>query len=564
MHPADQYALDIYDGKIVSGDLMKKVVERYFHDLEHQETEAFPYYHDPEAAKTVINFLESCHHFEGRLAGQPLKLEPWQQFNIWNVFGWKKCSNNLRRFSTSYLQIAKKNGKSMISSGVALYGLSPLDGEGGPQVYAIATKEDQAKIVFNGAKKILNKSPILKGLYLQFAKSIHCPSSEGNFLPLGRDSDSQDGKHVHMVVVDEYHAHKSDELYNNVESGTAGREQSMVYVITTSGFNTAGPCYRMREACVNILNGRYKDETTFCQIYELDKEDWENDNWRNPKVWIKANPNMEVSITQERLQELLGKAEAEGSTKLDGWKVKNLNKWLTSYETWEAADHWHKCNHGKVDLELLKGKECYAGIDMASNNDLTAMTVTFPVQPGIELTQKLYYFFMPKDNVKAKQSQHKVDYQKWIELGYIEATEGNITDTAYVRKKLNEIANTYVLKVAHYDPYMLKNEAAVWAEEDELPLVELAQSIGYLAEPTKEYEKQIFAGKFNHGGNPVMSWMIGNCVMYRDPNLNFKIHKGKSSGKVDGPVSDVMSVYGTMNPPEEESVPGFYSIKVND
>lgn len=564
IHPANQYALDVHEGKILSCKLLQLAVARYFNDLSRQEAEEFPYYHDEEAAQTVINFLESCHHFEGSMAGKPFLLEPWQQFLIWNVFGWKRCKDDLRRFSTAYVEVPKKNGKSILASGIALYGLSPLDGEARPQVYAIATKEDQAKIVFDGGKEILKKSPTLRNLYDTFAKSIYCPESNGFFKPLGNDSDTQDGINIHFVVVDEYHAHKSDKLYGNAESATASRDQSLMFVITTAGFNTAGPCYRMREAGLNLLNDNLTDDSTFYLIYELDEEDWEKENWKNQALWAKAHPNLNVSVTVDKLQELLNKALAEGSSKLSNWMTKNMNRWLNAYELWKAAKVWKNCDHGPVDLELLKGKQCYAGLDMASNDDLTACVLNFPVQSGIEIAQKLYFFWMPEENVREKMQEHRADYQKWIELGYIRTTPGNIIDKAFILQALIDIMGLYDLQSIHYDPWNLRSDAAVWSDQHGLPLVELNQGLPYMAPPTKEYETQIYGGLFNHGGNPVMKWMIGNCMIYKDPRENITIHKGKSRNKVDGPVADVMSTFGATDHQEEEKVPGFFVIKVKE
>ena len=562
-HPAEQYALDVYEGKVVVGKLVKLAVERFFKDLQRQETKDFPYYHDPQDAEDFITFCSWCRHFEGRMAGKPFELEPWQQFIAWNIFGWKKVANGKRRFTTAYIEVAKKNGKSLFSSAVQLFTLSPYDREASPQVYAVATTRDQARIVFNGATAMVEGSPMLRDKYELRVSSIYCPATRGFFKALASDAKKQDGWNVHSASMDEYHEHPSDAMYGNLESAMSARDQPLMFVITTAGFNTASSCYRLRETVEKIVKGRLTDESTFGIIFSLDKEDLKGDNWQNPKLWVKANPTMNKSITQEKLLELFTKAKNEGSTKLANFKTKNVNIWLNAYEEWEAAQEWHKCNKGPIDLVALKNKQCYGGLDLASNTDLTALTLAFPKQDGVPLTTKLYFFWLPEDRVKEMQEKHRVDYQRWVELGYIKTTRGNIIDKEYIRKDLQALAALYDIVNIHYDPWNLRNEAAVWAEEDGLKLIELPPTLTYLATPTKDYETQIFGGLFNHGDHPVMNWMISQVQIYRDPNGNIRIMKKEARRKVDGPMSDVMATFGMHEYKEESPKPGIIYIDID-
>ena len=211
----------------------------------------------------------------------------------------------------------------------------------------------------------------------------------------------------------------------------------------------------------------------------------------------------------------------------------------------------------------LKNKQCYGGLDLASNTDLTALTLAFPKQDGLPLTTKLYFFWLPEDRVKEMQEKHRVDYQRWVELGYIKTTRGNIIDKEYIRKDLQALAALYDIVNIHYDPWNLRNEAAVWAEEDGLKLIELPPTLTYLATPTKDYETQIFGGLFNHGDNPVMNWMISQVQIYRDPNGNIRIMKKEARRKVDGPMSDVMATFGMHEYKEESPKPGIIYIDID-
>ena len=564
MHTANKYAVDIIEGNIPSGYLTKLTVKRYFRDLEREQEDDFPYYHDEEVAQGFISFCSACCHFEGRMKGKPFILDPWQQFLAWNIFGWKKKADHKRRFTTAYVEVAKKNGKSLLSSAVQLYMLSPLEGENRAQIYAVATKEDQAKIVFEGAKEMLKVSPKIRNEYEVSAKSIYCAATNSFFKALGSDSKTQDGLNVHAASMDEYHEHPNDKMYGNMESAMGARDQPLMFVITTAGFNTGSACYRLHETVEKILTRSLTDETTFGIIYCLDKDDLKDDNWMDTDVWPKANPTLGNSITKESLENLFLKAKNEGSTKLSNFKTKNLNIWLNDYEEWEASAVWHKCNKGKINEADLLNKKCYGGLDLASNRDLTALTLLFPKQEGLEVAQKLYYFWMPKDNVRELQDKHRVDYQKWIELGYLRTTPGNIIDKEYIRKDLNDLAKKFDIENIHYDPWNLRNEAAVWSEQDGLNLIELIQTINYMATPTKDYETQIFGGLFNHGDNPVMNWMITQVKIYRDANGNIKIMKKEAGRKVDGPVSDVMATYGAFEHKEEAVLPGFFMIDLDD
>jgi len=563
-HPADQYALDVLDGKIIACKLVKLSVERYFSDLARADTPEFPYYHDEESAQDVINFFSACNHFKGDVAGQPFNLDPWQQFIYWNIFGWKKVKDGKRRFSTAYIEVARKNGKSMLASGTSGYLLSPLENEPSAQCYAVATKEDQARIVFDYFKEILRVSPKLRKYYSVYAKSIFCAETNSFFKPVGSDSKTQDGFDPHAAIIDEYHEHKDDGMYNVMESGMVARSQPLLITITTAGFNTAGPCYRMREAITNILTGHLTDETTWGIVYTLDDEDKEGDKWKNTDLWIKANPGLGASIQLESLIRNFQKAENEGSSKVSNFKTKNLNIWLNAMELWDAAKVWHHCNYGPVDDELIKAKKCFGGLDLASNNDLTALTLIFPEQEGLTITQKKYIFWMPEDNIDENSKKHRVDYRKWIELGYIRTTPGNIIDKRYIRLDLIDICGLYDMQSIHYDPWNLRSEAAVWAEDNNLPMIELPQQNGYIMPATKEYETQIYGKKFNHGGNPVMNWMITQCHIKNDYNGNIRINKKEANRKVDGPVSDVMATYGAKEYKPEENKPGIFFIDLND
>lgn len=545
MTPTEQYCKDVLSGKQLAGKWVRLAVERHIKDLETGHKRGLVF--DPKAAHLVIGFTGLLNLYKGEAGkkGANFKLEPWQQFITSMVFGWKK-KDGTRRFNTSYTEVARKNGKTTLLAGRAHAHLF-LDGEAAPQVYAGATKEEQATIVVNDAGQIAKNTPFLnkrldytlhKGIY----RRVFVKNGTGFIAPIGRDSKTLDGLDPSYGIMDEYHAHKTDELVNVINTGMGARKQPLLDLITTAGFNKNSPCFKKRQSICEILEGKIVDDNTFGIIFSLDEED----EWKDPSNWIKANPNLSVSVERQFLESQLVKAINEGGTTEVEYKTKNLNVWCDAEATWISDMNWLAC---KCEVPNLTGKKAYCGFDAASTTDITALSLIIPHESKLYLKT---FYWVPEDLLKTSEGK-KNNYLPWVQQGWLETTPGNVTDYGFIKKRLREIAEDYELVRIGYDKWNLTQTASELIEEG-FPLAEFSQGIANMNAPTKELERIVLNGALAHDGNPVSRWMIGNITIRRDSNGNIKIDKDKSADKVDGPVSFVMALGEFMTGDEPETV----------
>lgn len=514
------------------GKYTRLAVERHVRDTKRDDI-----YFDMKAAQLVIDFFGILPHVKGRWAreNKMIELEGWQQFLLAMKWGWKR-ENGLRRFTTCYTEVARKNTKSTMGAGECLFALT-LDREAGAEIYTAATKKEQAKVVFEIADMMVRRSPSLHSMIGSRVNNLHYNEAGSRMEPLSSVSEKLDGLNTHFAEIDEYHAWKSDDLYNVIESSMGSRDQPMMNIITTAGFNQAGPCYQLRKMIVQILEGKKTDDSTFGIIYTLD----EDDNWEDPSTWAKANPNLGVSVSLDYLEDQLIKAKNEGETKVINFKTKFLNIWTTTSTGFITDEKWMKCDKGKVTPESLAGRTCYAGLDLASKIDITAFVLLFPPDEHDGVFQMLRWFWVPEDSARQRSKEDGVMYVDWIAEGLIMSTPGNSTDYDYIRKKIYEIATKFDIRVIGYDPWNA-TYLAQQLQKDGAPVQPFNQGIRYMSEPTKELEKMIISEKINHQGDPILRWMNGNVELVRDPNANYKPDKGKSAEKIDGIVALIIAL----------------------
>ena len=533
MHPAERYIKNVKSGKIIVCDYVKLAVKRHLSDLKNVKKTGF--YFDKKEAQRWIDFAHACYHHQGEFAGKRIQLEDWQQFIFWCFYGWKR-KDGTRRFRVSIIEVARKNGKTTMEAIPALAAIT-IDNESGAQVYCGATKQDQAMILVNDAGQIVKRTPGLRKRLKLFEhngliRRVVNMKKASFIAAIGRDSNTQDGFNPHVGVMDEMHAHKTSDILNVIESGMGARLQPMLKVITTAGYNKQGPYYAMRNNVIDILKGIKHDDSVFGIIYTLD----EGDDWQDPKIWVKANPNLDVSVKLSFLKDRLQSAKNEGGTKEVDFKTKNLNMWVDSAETWIEDEIWVS---RAQELPNLKGKDCYGGLDLAVTRDITALTLTFPIN-GV-LYQK-YYFWLPEDNI-SKRVKEGVPYDQWVKAGYIMTTPGNVTDYNFIQTTMQQIREEYNMISCAYDRYNA-TQLVLNMQDDGAKMTPFSQAITVISAPTKEFESKILSQKneFVHDGNPVMRWMMRNVFIRRDSSGNIKIDKEKSIEKVDGPVSAVMSL----------------------
>lgn len=530
------YIERVLTGKQPTGKLEVLTVQRHINDLKTAYERGF--YFDQKAGLRPIQLFNFLRHGKGKdFAGKPFILSDWQMFKFYVQYGWMK-SNKQRRFRKAYLEIAKKNGKTAMLGGEAIYHLL-ADGEVGAEVYSAATKREQAAICFNDTKQIIKYSPKIKSKVKIYQYSIAFEQLGNSFKALSSDSSTQDGLNTHFGIIDEYHAWKSNDLFDNIESSMASRSEPMMDIITTAGFNRTSPCYTFRDVCIKVLQGIIEQDDLFPLIFSMDEED----DWEDQAAWVKANPNMGISVKTEFLRSKYIDAKNNPS-KINEFKTKQLNMWVDSVSVWIPDDDWQACGGPVLDLA---GMECNGGLDLSSTRDLTALALVFQLPDGSDAYK--WMFWMPEDNVQDRVKNDRVPYDLWISQGYITTTPGNVTDYDFIQADIMRIASTYKLKAVSYDRWN-SSQLVINLTNEGINMQPFGQGYGSMSAPTKEFERTVFTRRMNHMNNPVMRWMMSNVAIQRDPAGNIKIDKSKASEKVDGAVAAVMAKGQQMTPSE--------------
>lgn len=539
MDPVTQYARDVVEGRVVAGRWVRLAAERHLRDLERAGTSDFPYVFDPRKAERVFAFFRFCRHVKGPLAGQPIELMPWQKFVVGSVFGWVHRDTGYRRFRKAYVQVARGNAKSTLLSALALYMLM-ADGEEGAEVYAAATKSEQARIVFNAARIMAIKSPdLLKRLEPGRARIEH-PATASFFRPLSKDDQQKgDGLAPHLAIIDEYHAHPTSEIYDVLASAMTKRAQPLLFVITTAGFDLSVPCYSEYQYCCKLLEGTAENEEYFAYIAQLDPDD----NPQDESCWIKANPL--VAATDWGLRSLRAdlKEALDDPRKMRNFLVKNMNMWLDQREDgYMPMDRWRACAAGLDNpMPDLGGRPCYIGVDLSSKIDLTSVAVEFPLGGGRFAV--LSHSFIPEERLKERLKTDKQPYDAWARLGWLTVIPGAVVDQGAIIDWIEaQVAERgWRVREVCVDPWNA-TQFAVEMQRRGYTVVEITQGIRTLSEPTKDFRERVLRGEIIHDGSPVLAWAMGNAVERQDHNGNIMLDKAKSRERID-PVAALINAH---------------------
>jgi len=537
-YTATEYIDGVMNETTIACKWVKLAVKRHLNDLENGHQRGL--YFDEVAAKRVIKFFSFLRHSKGEWAGRRIELEPWQQFILWVVFGWKKADGS-RRFKTVYQEVARKNGKSTLAAGIGLY-LLDADREPGAEIYTVATKLKQAQIIHSEAKRMVRSSPHLKKRIDEFKDNLSVLKTNSKFEPLGRDSDTVDGLNPHGATIDELHAHKSGEMWDVLESALGARRQPLIYAITTAGFNQHGICYEQRDYVTKILEGVIEDDSYFGIIFTLD----EDDDYFDETNWVKANPNLGVSVKLDDMRDMARKAK-EMPGRLNNFLVKKLNIWTNAESRWVNWEKWKRCS-GLVDEAKLIGRSCWAGLDLSSSIDITALVLVFPAIDGTERYDVLCRFWIPEgsdENTIIKRSRKdKVSYDKWAKQGFISITPGDVIDYNHILKELKSLATKFNIEEIAYDRWGA-SKLQTDLQDANLTVVEFGQGYASMSPAMRELERIYTAKLLNHGNNPVLNWMASNLVAKNDEAGNIKPVKPdrhKSKVRIDGMVSLLMGL----------------------
>ena len=556
-----QYACDVRDGKIVTGEKIKLAVKRFFTWIKNADDKG--YYLDHDAGMHLILFAEKfIRHTKGPIAGQLFELSPYQAFTLYNIGAWKD-QNGSRRIKTVYEKVARKNGKTAMLALLGLYFLT-FDDEQSPEIYAAATKEAQAKIVWEQSYDMVIKSPELRSIgVVNTQREIRFPAMLGKFRFLGGDSKTQDGLNPSLAIIDELHAFKDDSVREVLESAMGARKNPLLYIITTAGFNKDSVCKKYEDVCVDILYNRKQDDHTFIMIHDLDNED----DWEDPANWIKANPNLNVSVSLDYLKAEYTKAVNQPS-KIPNFKTKHLNMWVDAAEVRVSESVW-KQNGDKIKLENFLKYGCAGALDLSSTTDLSALVfVSNPDEQGI--SDILPLIFCPLDTIQKRSKEDRVPYNAWKDVSLmdycdasnfedhnnylanqsiLDATPGNQIDYDHIQETIVFLNTLLNPKWFEYDPWMavhiVQNMSKIGVEMNPFP-----QTITHFSAPTKEFEKRLYSGQFRHGNHPILGWMLSGVVAKEDPNENIRYAKNVSTKRIDGIVATVMALAGTMTEKE--------------
>lgn len=561
-----QYAYDVLEGNIIVGKRIKQAVDRFFEWIETSSEDKF--YLDHQKGMVPIRFFENfLTHTIGKSEGKLFLLTPFQQFTIYNVFGWQeyKVTGPVRRINTVYDKQAKKNGKTALMAGFGLFHLG-FDSEAGAQSYVGATKEEQAKLCFDQAVDFINVSLLLQKLgFIVRQKTIFFESKKRKgkcfMKPLGGDSKTQDGINSSLSIIDEYHAHPTDAVKENLESSGASRKQPLTYHITTAGVNVAGVCKNFEDSMIAILEGQAKDDHAFIMMHDLD----EDDDWEDENNWVKANPNLGVTVTLDFLRKEYQKAKNQPS-KAPNFKTKHLNMWVDAPEIWIPTEVWKKNNvnlsyYDYLELFTKKAKEfgCSSGNDLSTRIDLSAhILLTYPDNEGVRYLMP--YIFCPKDTIDVRSKEDRVPYRYWADNGFLIATPGNRIDLKDFKHLIQINNKRFNIINNEFDPWGTDALFAELQEEGMENLSTFSQAIGIISYPTKQFEILVYSGSIKHNGHPIMEWALSGCVVIEDPNANIKVHKGRShSGvkRIDPIIGTIMALGGSLT--LEESNDSLYN-----
>lgn len=487
-----------------------------------------------EPGQNAVDFIQDLlRHTKDPYAGQPFLLKPWQERWVRDIFGTFNADGS-RQYRTAYVEIPRKNGKSEIAAAVALY-LLFADGELGAEIYSAAGDREQASIVFNVAAAMVRQEPILNGACRIYdsTKKILVPATNSIYQVLSAEHSTKHGFNASGIIFDELHAQPSRDLWDVLTTSGGTRRQPLIFAITTAGYDQNSICWEQHEYARKVAEGVVNDPTFYPVLFSAPQDA----DWTDPEVWKACNPALgdfrdynELAAACERAKEVPAYENTFRRLYLNQW-VKQESRYLPMM-AWDACD-------GSVDAEALRGRQCWAGLDLASSVDVAAFVLAFEGE-GEEVLV-LPYFWVPAENIGARARTDKVPYDVWARQGLLKATPGNVIDYATIRHDINELSKVYEIREVAFDRWGAV-EMSQNLTEDGFTMVDFGQGFKDMSPPTKELLKKVLGGKLRHGGHPILRWMADNLVVGTDPAENVKPLKNKSTERIDGMVALIMAL----------------------
>ena len=523
MKRAFQYVDDIKKGKIKSCRYIKLAIARFEKDLSRQDLKF-----DGQRVQRVIDFIQLLRHTVGKFENKPFILSDWQVFIIANLYGFYNPDGS-RRYTSAYIELARKGGKTAFVAALALYALS-ADGEGGAEVLLAANSKEQAKIAFNIASNFVKKVDIKGKYYKPYRNEVKFDLTNSKMMVLAADATKLDGLNCSCGIIDEYHSAPNSSVRDVISSSQGMRENPQLLTITTAGFNKTYPCYLLRQTNIEVLESLKSDDSAFCMIYTLD----EGDNWQEPENWVKSNPNLGVTVTKKYLGDQVLKAKNNPSEEVN-ILTKNFNVWCDTSSVW-IPSHYITSNSRNLHLDYFTGTKCFVGVDLASVQDLTAVSYVFSFEDQIYIIPR---FFIPEDSLHTRVD--KETYKLWVKQGYLQVTPGNVTDYDYITRDIIQVSKILKIKKIAYDSWN-STQWATQATTMRLPIEPFSQTVGNFNGATREIERLIMTGKVTFDNNPILRWNFNNVTIRTDANGNIKPDKAKSISKIDGVIAAIQAL----------------------
>ena len=505
-------------------------------------------HYDKERADHAVNFIQSLKHTKGVWAGQPFLLFDWQEKIIRDLFGTIKA-NGYRQFNTAFVEICKKAGKSELAAAVALYMLAG-DGEEGAEIYGCANDRQQASIVFDVAKDMVLQCPaLLKRIKIvESQKRLVYLPTRSIYQALSSEVASKYGYNVHACIFDELHTQPTRALYDVMTQGSGdARKQPLWFLLTTAGTDRNSICWEVHQKALDILEGRKIDPRFYPVLFGLP----DNADWTNEENWYRANPSLDHTITIDKVRDAFRKAQ-ETPADENQFRQLRLNQWVKQSVRWMPMDKWDECG-GVVDPYALEGRACYAGLDLSSTSDLTALVLAFPPTSEDAPYRVLPFFWLPEETLSLRVRRDHVPYDQWAKRGFIQTTEGNVVHYGFIERFICELGERYDIREIAHDRWNATMMVQT-LEDDGFIMVPFGQGFKDMSPPTKELMRLVLEHRLCHGGHPVLRWNMDNAFVRTDPAGNLKLDKEKSTEKVDGAVALVMALDRAMKNQGGDSV----------
>ena len=536
-----EYALNVSSAVIIANEAVRNCVKRFFSDMERIDNGECDFYFDKDAAERYLRLVQKFKHVKGNNWKSPyIVYEPWQCFLFMYLMGMMLKASGRRRFRSAYVQVPRGQGKSALASQMGLYFIS-LDGEEGPEVICASTKKDAARIVFDSSRFMAMKNPsYLKNTGTRvLAHTIVHDKSNGIMKPVASDSQSMDGLNPSLIVGDEIHEWKRN-LYDVLDSSLTKRDDSLFFMISTAGLSTDGIGHEIYAYSKKVLSGDVDDETWFSMIWEMDQDD----DWQDPEVWKKVNPNWGISVDPVNFEAKAKKAQETPASKYN-FLVKHLNSWQNSHAPFFSVDHYDKCDSSATFADM-KGQDCFGGVDLASKVDLASVSLVFKPEKYLILNQS----WLPE---AAMMNNKNAKYERWVDEGHIRLVPGEVIDYDLIEKYIMECFEEYKMHDCMLDPWqaqqMIQN-----LEKENKPVSEFRMNTSNLSEATKELDAAIRSNNLIHNGSGLFRWCLSNVVCKFDAAQNVYPRKENERLKIDEAISSIMGVAAWINQELEESV----------